>query len=352
MGPALSDIAVVILNWNGASWLERFLPGVLAHSSGARVVVADNGSTDGSVQWLRDAHPSVEVLALARNEGFAGGYNKALAQLKASHFVLLNSDVEVTPGWLEGMHALLLRQPDMAACQPKVRSYGDRERFEHAGAAGGYMDRNGYPFCRGRIFELTEKDDGQYDGEQDVFWATGACMMLRADAFREVGGFDATLFAHMEEIDLCWRLKRRGWRIGYTSASVVYHVGGGALRYGSPMKTYLNFRNSLVVLTRNLHDTPLILAVPRRLVLDGFAAAKFLLEGHGAHAWQVVRAHWHYFARLPRVLGERRRLKRSEHEPDLAGMYRRSIAYDRFILGRKRFSDLDQEAFVRPRRSR
>lgn len=352
MGPALSDIAVVILNWNGASWLERFLPTVLAHGSGARVMVADNGSTDGSVAWLRKEHPGVEVIALGSNEGFAGGYNKALAKVNATWYVLLNSDVEVTPGWLEGMHSFLKRQPDMAACQPKVLAHAARDRFEHAGAAGGYMDRNGYPFCRGRIFELTEQDQGQYDGEQDVFWATGACLMLRADAFREVGGFDATLFAHMEEIDLCWRLKRRGWRIGYTSASVVYHVGGGALKYGSTLKTYLNFRNSLLVLTRNLHDTPLFLAVPRRLVLDGFAAAKFLLEGHAAHAWQVVRAHWHYFARLPRVLRERRDLMRSEQRPDLTGMYRRSIAYDRFILGRKRFSDLDQDAFVRPRESR
>ena len=341
-------IAVVILNWNGRRWLERFLPGVLEHSEGyGKVYVADNGSTDDSVAWLRSSHPAVELIIIEENLGFAGGYDRALEGLEAEFFVLLNSDVEVTPGWLTKLESYLRSHPRMAACQPKVLAEKDRHHFEHAGAAGGFIDRNGYPFCRGRIFEITEADTGQYDDEREVFWATGACMMIRAEAFRAVGGFDASLFAHMEEIDLCWRLRRTGWSIGYTSSAVVYHVGGGALGYGSPRKTYLNFRNSLIVLTKNLHEGWLPMRLLRRLVLDFFAGGKFLLEGHGKHTWQVIRAHWSFFFRLPGTLRERRRLLRAERDPDLTGMYHRSVAYDRFILGNKRFTDLDVKAFDR-----
>ena len=337
--------SIVILNWNGRNWLERFLPGVVENRCGADVVVADNGSTDGSAEWLERAHPEVTVLRSATNEGFAGGYNTALSRIGADRFLLLNSDVEVTPGWLAALNDYLDRNPGMAACQPKVLSHGRHTHFEHAGAAGGFIDRNGYPFCRGRIFEITEEDQGQYDDERDIFWATGACLLIRAEAFREAGGFDAALFAHMEEIDLCWRLRRMGWRIGYTSRAVVYHVGGGSLGYGSPTKTYLNFRNSLIVLTKNLHNGWSWWWLLRRLVLDGFAGWKFLFEGHGRHTWQVARAHWHYFMRLPRVLAQRRELMEREHAPDLNGMYHRSIAYDRFILRWKRFGQLDRSAF-------
>lgn len=348
----MTRTSVVILNYNGKGWLQRFLPGVAANSPGAEVVVADNGSTDGSAAWLRAAMPFIRLIELGGNLGFAGGYNAALQQVDAERYVLLNSDVEVTPGWLDGLNAFLDADPGMAACQPKVLSHADPGRFEHAGAAGGCIDRNGYPFCRGRIFELTEEDRGQYDDDRTVFWATGACLMIRAAAFRAAGGFDEALFAHMEEIDLCWRLRRMGWRIGYTSAARVLHVGGGALGYGSPFKTYLNFRNSLIVLTKNLRSRALWLRVLRRLVLDGFAALKFLLEGHPAHAAQVARAHWSYFAALPRVLRQRRALMRTERDPDLTGLYLRSIAYDRFILGWRRFSQLDAGAFVQGRASR
>jgi GT2 family glycosyltransferase len=345
-------VAIVILNWNGRHWMERFLPGVVANGRGAEVIVADNASTDGSCAWLAAAFPAVRLIALDRNHGFAGGYNAALARVEADRFVLLNSDVEVTPGWLEALNAFLDAHPEHAACQPKVLDQRDRRRFEHAGAAGGFIDRNGYPFCRGRIFELCEEDNGQYDDERDVFWATGACMMIRSADFRTVGGFDDTLFAHMEEIDLCWRLRRVGRRIGYTGHGVVYHAGGGALSYASPRKTYLNFRNSLIVLTKNLHNGLFWWWLLRRSVLDGFAALKFLCEGHAVHAWQVVRAHWHFFGRLPGVLRQRRELLRTEHAPDLTGMYRRSVAFDRFILGWKRFGQLDQGAFLDARSRR
>jgi GT2 family glycosyltransferase len=343
---------IVILNWNGLPWLQRFLPLVLEHSGGARVVVADNGSSDGSLAWLEREQPTVGRIALGANLGFAGGYNAALQSITSEFHLLLNSDVEVTPGWISGLERYMDSDPGMAACQPKVLSQRDRGRFEHAGAAGGFIDRNGYPFCRGRIFEQTEEDHGQYDDDREVFWATGACMLVRSEAFRAASGFDAALFAHMEEIDLCWRLRRMGWRIGYTSRSVVYHVGGGTLGYGSPRKTYLNFRNSLIVLTKNLRNGSLSLRLLRRLMLDGFAAAKFLFEGHGSHAWQVVRAHWHYFGRLPAILGQRRQLMSLEREPGLTGMYERSIAYDRFILGWKHFSQLDVKAFRQARSRR
>lgn len=340
--------AVVILNWNGREWLERFLPTVLRHTGDeAEVIVADNGSTDDSLVWLSTTHPDVHVIPMRENLGFAGGYNKALKQVDAEFYVLLNSDVEVTPGWCSGLLEHLKARPDMAACQPKVLSHMDRGMFEHAGAAGGFIDRNGYPFCRGRIFETTEPDTGQYDDDREVFWATGACLLVRSSAFHAAGGFDASLFAHMEEIDLCWRMRRTGWRIGYCHKVKVYHVGGGALGYGSPRKTYLNFRNSLIVLTKNLHEGWLPMRLLRRLVLDGLAAWKFLFEGHAAHSWQVGRAHRHFFRRLPRALKERRRLLALERSPDLTGMYHRSVAFDRYILGQKRFSELDPTAFDR-----
>ncbi|MBL0128586.1 MAG: glycosyltransferase family 2 protein [Flavobacteriales bacterium] len=343
------NTAVVLLNWNGKHWLERFLPTVLEYSGDAVIIVADNGSTDDSREWLAHTWPAVRVIDLKENLGFAGGYNAALAQVKADRYLLLNTDVEVTPDWLSRLNTYLDKHPDMAACQPKVLCYATRNRFEHAGAAGGFIDRNGYPFCRGRIFEITEEDNGQYNDEREVFWATGACLLIRAEAFHQAGGFDDELFAHMEEIDLCWRLRRTGWRIGYTSTAVVYHVGGGSLGYGSPRKTYLNFRNSLIVLTKNLHNGWWWWWLFRRLVLDGFAAMKFLLEGHGAHTWQVLRAHGHFYRRLPKVLDQRRALLLTERSPDLTGTYHRSIAYDRFILGWKSFSDLDRNAFDQPR---
>lgn len=341
--------AVVILNWNGRPWLERFLPTVLRNTADAAIIVVDNASTDGSLEWVRSAHPQVRTIALDRNHGFAGGYNEALREVAAERYLLLNSDVEVTPGWLNAMNGYLDQHPDMAACQPKVLNHGARERFEHAGAAGGFIDRNGYPFCRGRIFEITEEDHGQYDDECEVFWATGACFLVRSEAFHAAGGFDADLFAHMEEIDLCWRMRRMGWKVGYTGRAVVYHVGGGALGYGSPRKTYLNFRNSLIVLTKNLHNGWSWWWLLRRLLLDGFAAWKFLFEGHGAHTWQVARAHWDFIMRLPRIVRQRHGLLATERRPDLTGRYHRSIAFDRFILGWKRFSQLDAEAFRQPR---
>lgn len=340
------NTAVVILNWNGRKWLQQFLPLVLEHTAAdARVIVADNGSTDDSVAWMRQHAPGAEVIELPENTGFAGGYNAALKQVEAEYLILLNSDVEVTPGWAKSLREHLEAHPRMAACQPKMLSHHERHMFEHAGAAGGYIDRNGYPFCRGRIFNLTEKDTGQYDDDQEVFWATGACMAIRAKAFHEAGGFDARFFAHMEEIDLCWSLQHRGWRIGYTSSVTVYHVGGGALGYGNPRKTFLNFRNSLAVLTKHLDSRWIHARLLYRFLLDWMAALKFLLEGHGRHAWQVLRAQAGFLRWLPALLKERRRIRAAARSAPLTGFYRRNIAVDRYLLGRRYFSELDQQAF-------
>lgn len=280
--------SVVILNYNGESLLRELLPKVVAYSPEAEVVVADNASTDGSIALLKHDFPHVRLLELPENFGFAEGYNRALAQLDADYFVLLNSDVEVTEQWLSPLVRFLDDNSDAAACQPKLLSYAHRSQFEYAGACGGYIDRLGYPFCRGRILGTVENDHGQYDTTADIFWATGACLCLRADKFREVGGLDGRFFAHMEEIDLCWRLNARGYRIACVPQSVVYHIGAKTLNKESPLKTYLNFRNNALMIYKNAPDAKHILAV--RFWLDLAAAAHLLLQGKVKNACAVVRA--------------------------------------------------------------
>lgn len=269
--------SIVILNWNGAQMLRRFLPSVLANSPEADVIVADNASTDDSLQLLREEFPSVRTIVLDQNYGFAEGYNRALAEVEADVYVLLNSDVEVTPHWLRPILSYLEAHPECAAVQPKLRAEHSREMFEYAGAAGGYIDRYGYPYCRGRVFGAVEKDCGQYDSPASLAWATGAALVIRSKAWHEVGGLDGTFFAHQEEIDLCWRLRARGYDIVCCPESVVYHVGGGTLPQGSPRKTYLNFRNNLLLLYKNLPDAELRHVLRIRRWLDAVAALKELL---------------------------------------------------------------------------
>lgn len=283
-------IAVVILNYNGVSMLERFMPAVLDCSEGADVVVADNCSTDNSVAMLRRCYPDVRIVQLERNWGFAEGYNKALARVKADYYVLLNSDVEVTDGWLDAMTKCLDNDSSIVACQPKLLDYKRKSHFEYAGAAGGFIDRYGYPFCRGRIFDTVEEDKGQYDEQCDIMWATGAAFMVRADEFHAAGGFDGRFFAHMEEVDLCWRLKSRGKRIVCVPQSVVYHVGGATLNYNNPRKTFLNFRNNLLTLYKNLPKKDLHYVMFVRMLLDYAAAFKFLFEGSFANFKAVFSA--------------------------------------------------------------
>ena len=276
----MAKVAIVILNYNGASMLRKFLPSVIARSgTQAEVIVADNASTDDSVAVMNSEFPSVPVIKLDRNWGFAEGYNKALQNLEAEYLVLLNSDVEVAEGWIEPMLAVMESDSSIAACQPKLLDYKRKSHFEYAGASGGFIDHYGYPYCRGRIFDTVEEDKGQYDNPCDIFWATGAALMIRTEDFRVVGGLDGTFFAHMEEIDLCWRLRARGRRIVCVPDSVVYHVGGATLNYSNPRKTFLNFRNNLLMLYKNLPQKELVSVMCVRCLLDYVAALKFLLTG-------------------------------------------------------------------------
>lgn len=287
-----SRVAVVILNWNGKKFLEQFLEGVVKFSSNsAQIIVADNASTDGSVEYLHYHFPTVRVIQMTENTGFTGGYNRALAQVDAQYFVLLNSDIEVTSDWLEPMISFMDAHPEAGVCQPKILDYHRRDYFEYAGASGGYLDKLGYPYCRGRIFLSLEKDQGQYDDIQPVFWATGACMMIRSSIYREIGGLDERFFAHMEEIDLCWKVQRTGKLIFVVPKSVIYHVGGGTLPKSSPRKTYLNFRNNLMLLSNNLSRKEFNRIYRKRIVLDAIAAFSFIFTSGWNDLRAVIRAH-------------------------------------------------------------
>ena len=288
----MKKISVVILNWNGVGMLQKFLPKVVEYSvnQGVEICVADNASTDESVSYLQANFPNVRLIVLDKNYGFAEGYNRALEQVKAEYVVLLNSDVEVTPHWLEPLVEYMDAHAEVAACQPKIRSERNKEYFEYAGAAGGYLDKYGYPFCRGRIFEVVEKDQGQYDTIQLIFWATGAALFIRLQDYREVGGLDGRFFAHMEEIDLCWRLRSRGRGIVCIPQSVVYHVGAATLKKENPRKTFLNFRNNLLMLYKNLPEKELKKVMFIRGLLDWVATFVFLLKGDGKNARAVWQA--------------------------------------------------------------
>ena len=294
-------VAVVILNWNGQALMEEFLPSVIAHTPTdlADIIVADNGSTDQSVQMLKDKFPSVEIILLDKNYGFAEGYNQALKQIEHPYTVLLNSDVEVTPGWLNAPLAVMEANSNIAGAQPKILAQRNKEYFEYAGAAGGFMDRYGYSYCRGRVLHIVEKDFGQYDTQTALLWATGACLFIRTDIYKEVGGLDAGFFAHQEEIDLCWRLRSRGYRLVCTPSSIVYHVGGATLSVESPRKTFLNFRNNLLMLYKNLSEKDLKYVMRCRFWLDYIAATKFFLSGHISNARAVYEARKAFYALKP-----------------------------------------------------
>jgi len=333
-------IAVVILNWNGKSFLEQFLPSVISNSHEATIYVADNASSDDSVDFLRVNFPHVKVIDNEENLGFAGGYNKALEILNEDLFVLLNSDVEVTTNWLQPIVTLFESDENIAACQPKILSYHDKNSFEYAGASGGFIDKNGYPFCRGRIFDTLEKDNGQYDSVEEIFWATGACLFVRSKVYKELDGLDSDFFAHMEEIDLCWRIKRAGYSIKIQPASKVYHVGGGTLSKSNPFKTFLNFRNGLELLAKNLPKNQLVSKIFIRMILDGVAAIKFLFAGQPKDFLAVIRAHIGFYKRLRKTLG-----KRSGNYVLVKGQYAGNIVLDYFLKRRKQFSDLPSGNF-------
>lgn len=335
-------VAVVILNWNGKKFLEDFLPGVIEHSKDdAQIFVADNASTDGSVEFLAQRFPSVKIIRNTTNRGYAGGYNDALSQISAQYYVLLNSDIEVTPGWIRPVIELMDAQPDVAACQPKMLSWYERNKFEYAGAGGGFIDKYGYPFCRGRLFQSLEEDHGQYDDTASVFWATGACLFVRSDIFWILGGLDNRFFAHMEEIDFCWRARNNGYDVKYCSSSVVYHVGGGTLPKKSWRKTYLNMRNNAIMLYKNLPDNRIIPVFTTRLLLDGVAAVKFLFDGGVRDFVAVIRAHLSFYRVYPQLKLERKLQPRR----NVQGIYQNNLVVDYFIKRKKKFTDLDLTKF-------
>jgi GT2 family glycosyltransferase len=306
----MAKVAVVILNWNGIDYLKKFLPSVMENTAPglAEIIVADNGSQDASVEWLRQNWPGLRIIKLDRNYGFAEGYNLALREISSSYFLLLNSDVEVTPRWLEPLVEILDSDPAVAACMPKIKSYLKKSSFEYAGAAGGFIDRFGYPFCRGRILSYIEEDQGQYDDSRDIFWASGACLLIRAELYMSVGGLDPFFFAHMEEIDLCWRIKNMGWRIRFCHESEVFHLGGGTLPKANHKKTYLNFRNNLIIIIKNSPTGKLVYILFIRILLDIIAALYFLVKLDPGETLAVIKAYLSMLGHWRKIFRSRREL--------------------------------------------
>jgi GT2 family glycosyltransferase len=332
----MSHTAVVILNYNGEKFLKQFLPSVISHSQEAEIIVADNGSTDQSITLVEKEFPSVRIIRLDSNYGYCGGYNRALRQVQADYYVLLNSDIEVTPQWLQPMIRLLDTNPSIAALQPKILSYHNRLVFEYAGAAGGLMDALGYPFCRGRIFDYVEEDKGQYNDMRPVFWATGACLMIRSKAYHQFNGLDEDFFAHMEEIDLCWKLHRDNQQVYYCGASTVYHVGAGTLGYENPRKTYLNFRNGLALIFKHFDTAELLYKFPVRIALDWLAAFMYLLKGKTGNFAAVFQAHISFIGAMGNNWRKRSQLRKRYPHYNRVSLYTGIVIVDFFLRGKRK----------------
>jgi GT2 family glycosyltransferase len=330
----LKRIAVVILNWNGKKLLEQFLPSVMQYSPDAAIYVADNASTDDSVAFVKANFASVQIIQNKNNYGFAQGYNEALPFVEADIYALVNSDIEVSENWLQPILNEFDAHPKTAIIQPKILDFKNKHYFEYAGAAGGFIDSYGYPFCRGRIFETMEKDTHQYDDDRDIFWASGACFFIRSSVYKQLNGFDADFFAHQEEIDLCWRAFNKGYQIKYISSSVVYHVGGATLEQGNPRKTFLNFRNSLLMLTKNLPQSSLYKVLFFRLILDGTAGIQFILKGKFAHCVAIIKAHFSFYAKFSKAYKKRGEFQSQKYYSV------KSIVLAYYLKKRHRFKDL------------
>ena len=332
------NTAVVILNWNGIKWIQKFLPTIIEKSNEANIYIADNASSDESVDFVNNNYPSVKIIQNSSNEGYAKGYNDALKKLDENYYILINSDIEVTDNWINPIINLMEQDTSIAACQPKILDYTNRDNFEYAGASGGYIDNLGYPYCRGRIFSDLEKDVNQYDDIKEVFWASGACLFIRAESFKDINGFDNDFFAHQEEIDLCWRLKNNGFKVMVNPKSTVFHVGGGTLKSASPFKTYLNFRNNLFMLFKNLPFLKLLVTLLLRLPLDGIASLTFIKKENGIlHVLSVLRAHLVFYVSIPILFIKRVRINQKDN---LVGKSNFSILYKYYIMGIKKFSEL------------
>ena len=324
-------IAVVILNWNGVQLLEQFLPSVVKYSPEATVYLADNASTDDSISFVSANFPTVKILKNAYNLGYAGGYNEALKHIDSEIYALVNSDIEVTENWLEPIIETFEEEPQTAIIQPKILDFKNKEYFEYAGAAGGFIDKYGYPYCRGRLFETIEKDKGQYDNNCEIFWASGACFFIRSAVYNELKGFDADFFAHQEEIDLCWRSFNKGYKTVYNYKSVVYHVGGATLQQGNPRKTELNFRNSLLMLTKNLPEKHLYSILFYRMILDGIAGIQFIFKGKFSHFMAILKAHFSFYHLFSNTYKKRESFQNNKYYTI------KSIVYRYFVNGGKVF---------------
>ncbi|WP_421918300.1 glycosyltransferase family 2 protein [Marinifilum sp.] len=341
----MNRIGIVILNWNGKDLLEKFLPSVISHSKRewAEIIVADNASDDDSIAFLEQKYPDIRTIKLDKNYGFAEGYNRALSQLNHEYFVLLNSDVKVSQNWLDPIYHQFENNADIAAAQPKIKDYYRKSDFEYAGAAGGFIDYLAYPFCRGRILDVIEKDKGQYDKTIDVFWASGAALFIRADIYKKTGGLDGDFFAHMEEIDLCWRIKNQGHRIICDPNSTVYHVGGATLPHHSTRKLFLNFRNNLFMLYKNLPSNRLLFIFFYRMILDGVAAFKFLLTGEFANFTVVFKAHMSFYSMLAKFRKKRKVLLPLVTKNHHNEIYRNSIIFDYFLRRKRKYSQIEDQ---------
>ena len=330
-------IAIVILNWNGKQLLEKFLPSIVKYSDfdHVEIYVADNASIDDSVAFVKQTYPQIKIIQNTINGGFAKGYNDALQQVDSDIYVLVNSDVEVTEGWLNPVIAIFKNEPNTAIVQPKILDYKNKNKFEYAGAAGGFIDKFGYPFCRGRIFSELETDTNQYNDETEIFWASGACFFIRSAAFQELKGFDEDYFAHQEEIDLCWRAKNLAQNIKYVGRSTVYHVGGATLKEANPTKTFLNFRNSLFSLVKNLPENKLVPIILARLILDGFAGLKFIMELKPKHFIAILKAHFSFYSNFSKMLKKRNKSPKTRSYYEI-----KSIVWQYFILGKKKYDEL------------
>jgi GT2 family glycosyltransferase len=333
-------LSIIILNWNGKQLMEHFLPSVIKYTPQAiaNIIVADNGSTDDSLSFLKTAFPSVQIISFDTNWGFAEGYNKAIEHIQTKYTVLLNSDIEVTEGWFTAPLQALEGDESIAGVQPKILSQKEKDYFEYAGAAGGYLDKYGYPFCRGRILHIVEQDKGQYDTDTDILWASGACLFIRTDLYKAAGGLDSIFFAHQEEIDLCWRLRSRGYRIRCIPASVVYHVGGGTLKAENPRKTFLNFRNNLLMLYKNLPEIELKKVMRLRFWFDYIAAAKFLLTGHPQNARAVYNARKNFHQLLPEYTSVRKENLSKMTLDEIPELMTKSLIFLFYLKGKKTFT--------------
>lgn len=339
----IQSVAVVILNWNGKSWLQKFLPNIVNYLPDyAQLYIADNASTDDSIDFIKNNYTSIQIIQFKENYGFAKGYNEALKNLKEDVYILLNSDIEVKSDWISPIINFMNLNPNAGACQPKILDQKNNDLFEYAGASGGYIDYLGFPYCRGRIFNEIEIDEGQYDSVTTIFWATGACMFVRNEIYWEAGGLDEDYFAHMEEIDLCWRIQKLNYQIYAVPQSVVYHVGGGTLNKYSSKKTYLNFRNNLITLIKNANYNFFVITIIYKLILDGIAGIKFIFDGQFKHTLAVIKAHFAVYFQFKKILRKRKIIHQKTKNKTLKTIYPKSVVWKHFVNGMNTFNQLQE----------